>query len=88
MTTYEFKISGAGLFVLEFLRGGGRGGANSPSLCLSCPCSLKQATKTLAEARQEKRVGTGRRKGKMLRRTMLAPSSSDDDGDIFDEFES
>ena len=72
-----------------FFEGGGEGPTHLPcAFVVLVDCSLKQATKMLAETKQKKRVGTGCQKGKMLRRTMLAPSSSDDDGDIFDEFES
>ena len=71
------------------MNGGGGGPTHLPcAFLVLVACSLKQGTKTLAEAKKEKRVGTGRHKGKMLRRTMLAPSSSDDDTDIFNKFES
>ena len=42
---------------------------------------------TLAQARKQYGHGTGRAKGRLLRMSMLAPSQSDDDNDIFDEFE-
>ena len=56
------------------------------SLC-SCSFSLKQATKTLAEAKKEHRASTGRLAGRVLRKSMVSSYQSDDDADIFDEFD-
>ena len=41
----------------------------------------------LAEAKKEHRASTGRLAGRLLRKNMVTSYQSDDDADIFDEFD-
>ena len=41
----------------------------------------------LAEAKKEQRASTGRLAGRLLRKNMVTSYQSDDDADIFDEFD-